>query len=218
MKRIIRGVRNSLRSPAAPFLIAPSANRLLDSLDTAASFATGRNPVIVSFGTRDGVYDAYAERLAAACVAHGVASSIETIPKCIPDNAYIFKPSFIKWKLLTLGNPILWVDADAVVSGPIELPEDGWDVGFLQNNLVDKYGLNEVASLCIAFRPTVSSLRFLEHWEQFCAAHWMKPGHDHRKLNYTRKIFEGLFMELDLTDIVRGKLTRDVGKTKESAF
>lgn len=173
-------------------------------------------PTVVSFGTRDGIYDAYARRLGESCDAAGMPASIETIPACPPDNAFLFKPTFIKVKLLTLGGPVIWLDADAVVSEPLQLPVGEWDVGTLPNNLPEP--INPKSALCIAFNPTIAALRFLEHWEQLCAAHWLKPGHDHRRFNYTREILGGHYMEVDLSDAVRGRLVRDAGRRKEAAF
>lgn len=37
-------------------------------------------PLIVSYGTRDGEYDLYAERLRQSCAAQGVVCDVETIP------------------------------------------------------------------------------------------------------------------------------------------
>lgn len=108
------------------------------------------------------------------------------------------------------------MDSDAILTVRITLPHGDWDVGFVQNNMEEPK--NEVAALCIAFRPSVSALRFLEHWEQLCAAHWLKPGEDHRRLNYTRFVLDGQFKGINITQSVQGRLIRDLGKQKEHAF
>jgi hypothetical protein len=232
----VRRILNRLfpRPPAPPrqFLIAPSQVRLLEAgFDpggiganradgTGQSANTGKRGVgpatVVSFATRDGTYDTYLHRLAEACASVGMRSSVETIPACPPENAFLFKPTFIKTKLLTRAGPIIWLDADALITERLVLPDGAWDVGTLPNNLPDP--VNPVAALCIAFNPTVGALRFLEHWEQLCSAHWLKPGHDHRRLNYTREILAGHFVEADLSDAMRGRLVRDAGRGKEAAF
>ena len=173
-------------------------------------------PTVVSYGTRDGCYDVFAKRLEQSCHDVGMKTSVETIPQCVAENAVLFKPTFIKFKLLTLGHTLLWLDADAVVTGEIIMPTGDWDVATLHNNRDDK--VNQKAALCIAFNPTVAALRFLEHWEQLCAAHWHKPGTDHRRLSYTREILDGAFVEADLSEAAHGRLVRDAGRRKESGF
>jgi len=217
----MRWIDRIRRAPHPPlqFLIAPSQARLLETVysgEKPEALGEAGPPTVISFGTRDGRYDACARRLERACRAAGMQASIETIPACPPENAFLFKPTFIKVKLLTVGGPVLWLDADALVTQPIALPEGDWDVGTLPNNLGDP--VNPKAALCIAFNPTVAALRFLEHWEQLCAAHWLKPGHDHRRFNYAREILAGHYEEGDLSDAVRGRLVRDAGREKEAAF
>jgi len=215
LKRIVRRLL-----PLPPqFLIAPSQVRLVDSMlggQPVVNFAISDVPTVISFGTRDGTYDAFVQRLHESCRAAGMATSVETIPSCSRDNACLFKPTFIKLKLLTIGGPVLWLDADAVVSEAIALPQGDWDLATLPNNLRDH--VNAKAALCIGFKPTVPALRFLEHWEQLCAAHWLKPGYDHRRFNYAREILAGYYREADLSEAVRGRLVRDAGRQKEQAF
>lgn len=203
----------------SPFLVAPSPHSPLDLLPKEATkfdVAVPAEPTVVSFGTRDGVYDVYAQRLQKSCRDVDQNVNIETFPAMPSSNAFAIKATFIKFKLLTLGQPVIWIDSDAVLKAPIILPQGEWDVGTLKNN--HNNPKNPIASLCIAFRPTVAALRFLEHWEQFCAAHWLKPGEDHRRLNYTKFVLDGHYKEVDISEVVRGKLIRDVGKKKEHAF
>jgi hypothetical protein len=119
-------------------------------------------------------------------------------------------------KLLTLGRPLIWLDGDSVITGHIELPDGDWDVGTLKNNIGDE--VNLIASLCIAFQPTVAALRFIEFWEQLCSAPWLHPGLDHRRLNYAYSVLSDQVTSIELLPCVMGKLTRDVGSSKEKGF
>ncbi|MDC0116022.1 hypothetical protein OAH97_00920 [Octadecabacter sp.] len=221
-KFVKKAFQRSLVQPSrfqGPFLVAPSPHSPLDLLSNEAldfDIAESEEPTVVSFGTRDGVYDVYAKRLQESCEDAGQKVIIETFPAMPSSNAFALKATFIKFKLLTLGQPVVWIDIDSVLKAPISLPSGDWDVGTLKNNRNNPK--NPIASLCIAFRPTVAALRFLEHWEQFCSAHWLKPGEDHRRLNYTRFILDGHYMEADISEAVQGKLVRDVGKAKTHAF
>jgi hypothetical protein len=216
MKNIFK--RKKSQKGSGGFLIAPASSAQINFLDLRkdCQFIDEESalPVVVSFGTRDGKYDSYAYRLQHACEQNGMQSSIETIPSCSRENACLFKPTFIKFKILTLGSPIVWLDADAMVYGKFQLPSQGWDVGFVQNNRQSDV-VNAVAAFCVAFQPSIAALRLLEHWEQLCAAHWLKPGLDHRRLNYARHILSGYFQELDIGNHMEGKIARDVGRNKE---
>jgi hypothetical protein len=219
LRRAVRRAFPFLSRRPQPFLVAPHQRNTLELLPPESTdiAATGAgDPVVVSFGTRDGVYDAYLGRLEESCRSVGQPVLTETFPAMPAENALALKATFIKFKLLTQGRPVIWIDADAVLTAPIVLPPGAWDVGSVKNNLDNPK--NPVAALCIAFRPTVAALRFLEHWEAFCASHWLKPGEDHRRLNYTRFVLDGHFAEADISAAVRGRLVRDAGRAKEHAF
>ena len=215
-KRTVKAFR---RPKFDPFLIAPATQPRIDP--PASFFADPPShetdsfaiPTIISYGTRDRVYDKYLERLRSSCDAANQPVSFETIPKCSRRNACLFKPTFIKFKLLTLGSPIVWLDADAYLHQQIRLPIGDWDVGTIDNTRADK--LNPKAALFIAFQPSVKALRFLELWEQFCSAHWLEPRGDHRRLSYARFVLANAYSEIDLTSIISGCLTRDLGTHKE---
>ncbi|PFG62907.1 hypothetical protein AXZ77_1494 [Thioclava sp. ES.031] len=223
MKKLIRSLqalngkgRKVTKRAGGRFLIAPAPNLRLDFLLPATGTAPAEDapPLVISYGTRDGEYDLYAERLRQSCSGEGIASDIDTIPPCGRANACLFKPSFIKFKLLTHNRPVVWVDADAVLTGPIDLPGGGWDVGTLDNSRHAE--TNPKAALCIAFRPTLGALRFLETWEHLCSEPWLKPGLDHARFNDTRAILVNTYSEIDLTAALSGKLVRDLGKKKEA--
>ncbi len=199
-------------------LISPSPVRAFAISDPSFGAVDDQplRPVIISYGTRDGKYDVFSERLRASCEATGHDCSFETIPDCGRRNACLFKPTFIRMKLLTLGRPVIWMDADGIVRDRLNLPDGEWDIASLANDRPDD--INEKAVVCIAFRPTVAALRFIEYWERLCAAYWLEPGLDHRRFNYARAALEGQFKEIELHPSVEGKIVRDVGASKENAF
>ena len=216
-RRDPRGTRRVKKTAGNQFLIAPAPNRPID-FQNARLFERGAtsSPAVISYGTRDGTYDAYSDRLRASCDAHGVAHSIETIPPCGWENACMFKPSFIKFKLLTLNRPLVWLDADAVLQDSFELPDGDWDIGTLPNNRTSS--INQKGSVCLCFRPTLAALRLIETWEQFCSTFWVGEGVDHSRLNYTLQVLSGTYTEVDVSPVFSGVLVRDLGKKKEHAF
>jgi hypothetical protein len=73
-------------------------------------------PLIVSFYTRDTLYEREAERLRASCERWGLENQIEGIP-CFGswERNCNYKPFFLMQKLQELRRPLFWVDADAVI-------------------------------------------------------------------------------------------------------
>ncbi len=212
-----RRLRKKSRALGRHFLIAPTPGLTIDLSEIGADQeASTAKPCVISFGTRDGFYDRFCETLQKSCDAHGVAHSIETIPPCGRINACLFKPSFIKFKLLTLNRPVIWLDADASLEGEVSLPNSKWDIATLSNNRESE--VNKKAAVCIAFQPTVASLRFVETWEGFCSSQWTAPGLDHERMNYTREVMRGQYVEADLSPYVSGKIVRDSGRKKEFRF
>lgn len=199
-------------------LISPTPSRSFEIRDDTfgSSGDQASEPVVISYGTRDGKYDVFSERLRQSCEEAGHECSFETIPDCGRRNACLFKPTFIKMKLLTLGRPVIWMDADGVVRDRINLPDGNWDIASLANDRSDD--INEKAVVCIAFRPTVAALRFIEYWEELCSAFWLEPGLDHRRFNYAREVLAGQYNEIELHPSIEGKIVRDVGASKENAF
>ncbi|WP_210312676.1 hypothetical protein, partial [Allosediminivita pacifica] len=126
-KKSIFGVSGFRRSSEPEqFLVAPSQCRMLDVDDSGSgNFGTKGHgeSTVVSFGTRDGVYDTYLKRLEDCCRSVGQNVSVETFPAMGAENAFSLKATYIKFKLLTLGKPIVWVDADAVLNAPALLRE-----------------------------------------------------------------------------------------------
>ncbi len=170
---------------------------------------------VVSYGTRDGIYDKYLQRLAGSAESQNINVDTETIPACSANAATNFKPSFIKFKLLTLNKPIIWMDADAFIAGALNLPTGIWDIGLIKNTRNEK---NPMASFIIAVKPSLASLRFLDVWENLCSTQIDLPGSDHIKMTYTRDILHNAYIEADLAESVRGSIIRDLGNQKEEKF
>lgn len=187
------------------------------SFDVQAELSdAGSEPVVVSYGTRDGRYDRFAQRLREGIDALGGKADIDTIPAMPRLNASLFKPSFIKMKLLVHGQTLLWLDGDSVLERRVSLPGGAWDLGFLDNNLPSE--VNAKASLAIAVRPTIPALRFLETWEQLCSQHWATPGMDHEKMNIALMLMGNSLSVIDLRESMKGALVRDFGRDKEFRY
>lgn len=214
-KRVAEAYKNG---PPGHFLISPQPSVRFSPIEDEKIRAEEDpdagtvEPTLISYGTRNTKYADHLARLDSSALSVGNSTSFETIPKCDRRNACLFKPTFIKLKLLTLGTTVTWLDADAFLLEKISLPGGEWDVGFMDNNRKSK--LNEKASVCIAFRPTIPALRFIETWEHFCS-YTVAKGSDHSKMNYTRFVLEGEYTESDITPSVTGTLIRDYGKGKE---
>lgn len=211
----------ALRSRKEKILMSPIPQPQLDYDEKISR--TSNNPddfCVISFGTRDGEYDKLLEELRNSCNKCGIQFNGETIPATKKINAYLFKPSFIKFKLLTKGKPVMWVDADSLIVDKIRLPGDYWDIGTVENNIESRRKIDPKLSLCVVFRPTIPALRFLETWEFLCNSYWMsrwmeQPG-DHTRFSWTRHMQkEGQYTEKDITEYVSGKIIRDAGKEKE---
>ena len=188
-----------------------------DQIDAGdCAFAESDDPVIVSYATRATGYADSLDRLRSQCEGFGLNTSFETIPNWGRIAACLFKPAFLKFKLVTLGSPIIWLDADSAILKPFGKVTSAFDIGFLPNNRSEES--NEMAAVCLMIYPTRAALRFLEVWESLCAHSVAMPGLDHRRLNYTRQILKGSFAESDITSIVTGCLVRDLGKSKEHRF
>ncbi|MCG5541616.1 MULTISPECIES: hypothetical protein [unclassified Halorhodospira] len=197
------------------FLLAPTPTFPLDVDFSAADLSADRFRII-SYATRDGFYDWQLDRLKQSCIDQGLSCATETIPNCSALNAQLFKPTFIKFKLLTLQATVVWVDADAIVTAPFSLPAEAWDLATVSNQKnPDK---NPILSLCIAFRPTIGALRFLEAWEHLCSAQWLGHVGDHERLTSVRRLHISpakAFTEIDISDRISGCIRRDIGKNKE---
>lgn len=161
---------------------------------------------VVSFGT-EGKFEEYLAILKRSLVEHGVPHELEVIGPRKKLMAALEKPRFI---LDRLSEPLLWLDADSFVTGPITLPEDEWDVGFLKH-----WGTKDTVTCCaVAFRPTERAREFLRRWDALC----MKPeksfsGTEHDRMLVVRGEFP--VTETELTPCLHGNLTVNYRIRKE---
>lgn len=170
--------------------------------------------LVVSFATEGNIYENYVKRLAESCVQHGIPHDIEIIPPTPAPDVYLRKPRFILEMMAKHQQPLLYLDADAVVSAPFSLPEDGqWDIGFVPNNLA---GLrrSRIAAFAVAMAPTPEAATLIETWAYICD--WRKSkSNDHGRLMMAVRLQGGTFREIDLTPWLRGAITRDFGRDKQ---
>ncbi|MCG5539060.1 hypothetical protein [Halorhodospira sp. 9622] len=197
------------------FILAPTPTVPLDP-EFGHSHLTDSGFTLISYATRDGFYDRQLERLKGSCEEHGITCDTNTIPNCSALNAQLYKPTYIKFKLLTLQKTVFWLDCDAILAAPFILPKEPWDLATVRNSKDPDD--NPVLSLCLAFRPTLGALRFLEAWEHLCAAQWLGHIGDHERLSTVRRLHispEKSFTEIDISRQITGCIRRDVGKSKE---
>ena len=181
--------------------------------------APGLDFTVITYGTKDGIYDKYLNRLKESCHAHNINFHGETISPRSRAGATLIKPSFIKDKLDSFKKPVIWLDADAVISGSFQLPGDPWDVGVTPNTAYVDRKRNPVSAFLLAFRPTPSAFYFLDIWKRLCEANWIVHRNlDHGRLSWARMIADYQYHEVDLTSYVKGKVTRDAGKPQGSTI
>lgn len=169
--------------------------------------------VIVSFGTADGVYDRYLERLRASCEAVDLPHDLRTFPPLPTEEAIRRKPAFIAEMLHEHRQPVLWLDADAVVAASFALPPSGWDIGLLPNNRLFHRRALPVAAFAVAVAPTEAARAFLDRWSEACH----RPGlNDHSSLPILREELAGQYAELDLSRALERAVIRDKGRPKEA--
>ena len=81
------------------------------------------------------------------------------------DKLTLFKPVFILEKLLQYKEPVLWIDADALVRAKItEFDNVNCDIGFAIREHDNK--TPHAAVLYFAYTP--KSIEFLEQWKKLC--------------------------------------------------
>lgn len=172
--------------------------------------------IVVSFGTEDGTYDRHITRLRESCDRHGVRHDLCVIPATTAMQAYLHKPAFICGMAAKYpDDAIVWLDADAVVSAPFNLPAEGWDVGLLPNNIRRLRRHFQVAAFMVAIAPTDEGRRFAEAW-RFLAG-WPHSTHtDHGLLVQCRHMQQGTYRERDMTAALHGAVIRDFGSRKQN--
>lgn len=171
--------------------------------------------IVVSYGTQDGTYDKALYRLRDTQDQHGFDHDLHVIP---PDTRELIcrrKPSFLLSMLEKHNQPIVWIDADAVVTRSFSLPTGNWDLGFIPNTLRNRRHVYPVASFVVAVQPTEASRSFLRTWNHLCQ--WQEsPKGDHHRLHPARLLQRKEYVEMDLVKPLRRAIIRDLGGHKEN--
>lgn len=161
---------------------------------------------VLSFGTQ-GRYEEYLRVLERSLNEHGLQHDLRVIGPRKKFQASLEKPRYI---LDRLTEPVLWLDADSYVTGPIELPRGDWDVGFLNH-----WRTGSTVTCCaVAFQPTDKAREFLHRWDALCT----KPeqsfsGTEHDRMLIVRSEFP--VTEAELTPCLHGNLTVNYRIRKE---
>ena len=179
-------------------------------------------PTVISYATRDGFYDRLLDRMATSARGAGLATSTETIPPCDRKAATLFKPSFIKFKLMTLGGPVLWADADSIFLDRIELPANlpggGFDIGLVRNDrgASKAWGPENPWAACLLYlNYSEGAFRLLDTWIALCANDLVK-GYDHERLSLALDAVRNRVRVRDLSAFVDGRFERDSGLRKQN--
>lgn len=126
---------------------------------------TGELPIIVSYYTVSTPYEAMAGRLLDSCERHGLEHYIMALPSLgswEANNAAKASVCQIAWQ--QLGQPILWVDADAIMHRPPELLR-----GATADFGVHKWKGRYFAGGTLFFNQTSMAERLLDGWVTRCA-------------------------------------------------
>lgn len=172
--------------------------------------------IIVSFATDDEVYPAYLDRLRRSCDKAGLMCDLAVIPAQRRETACRSKPRFLLEKLEKHNQPIVWLDADALVMRPFDLPPGEWDVGLVPNTIRNRRRAYPMASFVVALRPTPGCVSFLKTWDYLCG--WDGPKGDHHRLHPTRLLMRKDYVEISLVKPLRRAIVRDYGKHKENTI
>ena len=106
--------------------------------------------------------------------------------------AMLHKPTFIHHCLRKFdGEPVLYLDADSTVCGPIAIPDDAeWDIGMIRNYTVNPKRVHSLCASAIHIKSTPMALHFLRVWAYLCDAQWLSDWCDHRRMYATLKLMK----------------------------
>jgi len=164
--------------------------------------------IIVSFATPS--YAQYKTRLQEICVIDDVKGF--TTKK----NAYMYKPVFIKEKLLYYKKPVAWIDVDSVIYEKPKFESFDFDIGFVHRT--NDIGIDKITSAFMVFNYTTNSFKFLEVWEYLCKDEDISPFGDHLRMLTARYLMtkkRKLYKEKNITDKVKNKIVFNPGTDRE---
>lgn len=129
-----------------------------------------RFPIVISFYTKDTLYQLEVQNLIASCEQFGIACQIEPISSFGSwEVNCAYKPFFIHRKLQELKQPVLWVDADGVFKrSPEELPLFAHDFAVRINEDVPMEHPSRVVSSTVYANYTPRTDALLRLWAQQC--------------------------------------------------
>ncbi len=124
--------------------------------------------LVVSYYTEGTGYEEYADLLMKSCVKHDITARIDAVPNLGSWQANCHhKPTFIKHIFNdTQTEAVLWVDADALVRGPLDEIDKLIDAkeDFAAHYRVGRKG--ELLSGTLWFKRTVKAFALLDAWEE----------------------------------------------------
>jgi hypothetical protein len=171
--------------------------------------------IVISYGTKDGIYDRWLARLQKSCEACGLRHDLVAIPAMSRMEAYLRKPGFILDALERHAEPVIWLDADAVVTGPFALPGGEWDIGLVPSTWRYKRSRNPTGAFAVAARATDAARAFLAAWHYLCQKPDLARHGDHRRLTWTREMRAKTYREIDISRALHKAIIRDFGRRKQ---
>ncbi len=127
------------------------------------------DPLIVSYCTKDSLYEEEIKDLILSCASLKLEYSIESIVSLGSwEKNCCYKPKYILEKLITHKKPLLWVDADAIiVKKPIIDNFLNYDFGF-RFKYDENKNKKSIRSGTIFINYTPESINFLKTWDIEC--------------------------------------------------
>ena len=119
--------------------------------------------ILISFYTKNTIYEKEIEDLSISCKALGIEHYIEArVDLGSWEKNCCQKPLFILECLERFKRPLLWVDADGIVLQKPQLDFAGWDMALYFNDLPSQH----VRAATLYVEPTQNTFDFLDLWHK----------------------------------------------------
>jgi hypothetical protein len=127
-------------------------------------------PLVVSYYTKDTLYQLEVQNLIASCEQWQLEYHVESITSFGSwERNCSYKPFFLLEKLQQFGKPILWIDADGVfIKKPQRLAVFASDLAVRINQNYDDSHPSKVLSGTVYVNATVGAERVLKSWAKEC--------------------------------------------------
>lgn len=134
-------------------------------------------PVVVSFYTKNTLYQLEVQNLIESCEKFNIEFSIEGVDSFGSwELNCAYKPFFILQKIKQLKKPILWIDADGIfVAEPSIIPEFDCDFATRVHADCDKNHPSKVISSTIFINHTEAAIQLLQQWAEECKKQLIDP-------------------------------------------